>query len=111
VANFKTGTRVKRLQRAGALRPLAGKNPSETYYVTTDKMDFRCTGSSQRNDRGRALFALVGRKSGSSPSAVLPVHMEAEVERAEDGRHIKMNGSLYSEVSESSGYLDMSAEN
>ena len=60
VANFKTGTRVKRLQRAGALRPLAGKNPSETFYVTTDRLDFRSTGSSQKKERGRALFALVG---------------------------------------------------
>ena len=60
VANFKTGTRVKRLRRSGALRPLvgdnitcfedissifnitqAGKNPSETFYVTTDRMEFR----------------------------------------------------------------------
>ena len=32
-----------------------------------------------------------------------------KVELAEDGRHIKMNDSLYSVVSES-GYLDMSAE-
>ena len=60
VANFKTGTRVKRLRRSGALRPLVGdkitcfedisstfnitqpgKYPSETFYVTTDRLDFR----------------------------------------------------------------------
>ena len=37
-------------------------------------------------------------------------HLNSQVRRAKDGRHIKINDSTFSEVSESSGYLDLSAE-
>ena len=68
------------------------------------------------SDFGHILFSKYWQTSASKTCRSFYLehftinNLNSQVRRAKDGRHIKINDSTFSEASESSGYLDLSAE-